>query len=277
MTESHSVPSDPRTHQVIQVRYHPETLRLTLYPASVVVRPGDHVSWQFDLLPPGFVPWIRFHPKRKSPDQLGPFASLAQTASTIWGTVPDPGVEEMSFQYRAAVQARWGAGRIDEPASLFSETATLTVRRPLRLPKQDSEDEVEWPRTIRACVTPYRDSEDVLVIEPSMITIFNGDKVVWEFAEGILSHNLGPLVGRVDFTQFSPSRGSDGTAIYERLGPFTSMDHAPRLVIGSGSAGHPPGAYRYKVSAVRQATNEVVKASTPDPVIDDLGEPPDPP
>ena len=104
MSEQQST-TGPIDH-LIPVIFDPATVSLTLPFDSVAVRPGDRVLWRFEGVPPGWSPWIEFRSGTGS-SFTGPFTSLAQGATEVWGPLADE-LPTGLISYRALLQQGFG-------------------------------------------------------------------------------------------------------------------------------------------------------------------------
>lgn len=243
-------------NHLIEVVADTEHFQLRVVEGRVAAKPGDTLIWVFRGIPEGWLPWIEF------PDQLpyGPFPSLTVSSVAIWGTLPGGDAssreEDAHFPYRAVI--RTGLGRHQKSYGAL-----------LRSPMADLDVQPVAPAQIEVVVTYDAESSE-LGLSPTLIKRNPGDTVKWSFQipEDVLEP--GSWLPRIDFFRFDGSTGAQPANL--SLGPFTSLAHGLTTVVGMGNTPS-PGIYSYTAVVIHQETGSVQLKSTPDPVIDDRGEP----
>jgi hypothetical protein len=224
------------------------TLELTI--PAVGIKPGDRVVWQFFGLPESWNPWIQFQPHT---DFLGPFTSLTQSGTAVWGTVSEERTLDAPLVYRAVIQRGQGTAWETGAASIHSSAGTLAFTP------------AEIGTVQRFTVTRQGDG---LHVSPLGVIITAVDTVEWDFAplDGAIPPDVDAWRPLVAFHHY------DGTGEIQGLylGPFTSLTTASRRVRGMGN-NHVSGTYYFQVAAVRVSDGSVIWISSPDPAIDNRG------
>lgn len=221
---------------------------LTLEPGTAAIH---SLRWVFEgvdgLVEAGWAPSIRFFlgPKEKVPQYSGPFINLTRTTSSVIasGNAGKSG----SFRYRAMLQPPSSSDLPEirsSEARLFNQVMEAT------------------PSVIR--VRRCQQNKQVLLVEPEAVTCTAGQAILWEVIDS--PTDIGKWYPRIAFV--------DGPAgMNSHLGPFTSMDTRNESILASGSSGH-TGQYKYLFQMVSVEDGRVRFESSPDPTIDDEGEPP---
>ena len=243
----------------ITVRYDATDGSLKIEPASkrrlvlAANNPPIHsLVWGFEgvegLVAAGWAPGIRFvlGPGESVPLYSGPFTNLTRTTSSVIGCGNTGQGGKYTYFAILKPPAKSDLSEIHtERAQLFNEV-------------QQQEEAV-----VRVSMPPG-DCGGLLQVEPQAVTYAAGQSIRWEVVDA--PEDLRKWYPRVVFVD-----GPDG--MNSHLGPFSSMDTANRGVLASGSSGR-PGRYNYVFQMVSVADEEVRFESSPDPMVDDEGEPP---
>jgi plastocyanin len=243
-------PAGPIEHLIpVQCNLAESTLELAL--ALVGVKPGDRVIWQFFGLSESWSPWIELQPGASF---LGPFTSLTQSGTAVWGTLSeDQPLDGTSFVYRAVIQKGQGTAWETGAASIHSSAGSLVLTS------------AEAGTTQRFTVTRQ---DNALRVSPLGVIITASDTVEWDFAglDEAVTPDMAAWRPVVAFHHYD----GKGEVSDLDLGPFTSLTTASRLVRGMGN-NHVAGTYYFQVSAIRISDGAVIWISSPDPAIDNRG------
>jgi len=250
MSEQQST-TGPIDH-LIPVIFDPATVSLTLPFDSVAVRPGDRVLWRFEGVPPGWSPWIEFRAGTGS-SFTGPFTSLAQGATEVWGPLADE-LPTGLISYRALLQQGFGGSKGRPMAMVTSAESTLSIHPTER-----------GASLVFTVDLGERDGAPILLVAPDTQVLDTLDVVEWQF-RGIPGEP-GEFRPRVDFVLYD---GAGPEPPNRRLGPFTSLTYDANGVRGMGNVGV-QGQYHFEVMIVRVVTGEAVWISSGDPVVDNRG------
>jgi hypothetical protein len=221
-------------------------------PDLVAAKPGDLVVWSFHHIPDGWSPWIQFSPspgEGSDTNFLGPFKSLSQSATAVWG-ICDATAAGTEFFYRAMIQRGIGLGSDSCYATLNSPQVKLSV-----VPATTG--------TRHSFRVTLPDSSGSLKVEPPGVFIHPGDIVEWDFAGIPDSTAWRP---RINFVRYDGT----GTVTNLMLGPFTSLVSEAARVTGMGNNGI-SGNYSFQVAAVQIDSGKISWISSDDPVIDNRG------
>jgi len=242
-------PAGPVVH-LIPVRFDLASATVTLDYSTAALKPGDRVVWEFLGLPTGWSPWIEFRSGDTDRSFLGPFAALAQSATSLIGTCrEEPDLVGKEFPYRISVQKGIGVGWESGMTVVNSSAGLLQINA------------ADTGSGHRFTVRP---SGDKLSVSPRKVTLGYGDTIEWVF-----EHIEGdPRTWRpmVNFIRYS----GEGKVPNDYLGPFTVLETAAGLVRGMGNC-HVGGVYHFQVSVVKVSTGEILWINSGDPVIDNRG------
>ncbi len=242
----------------VTVRYNPIDGSLKIEPAARQdltlapdTSPIHSVRWSFagaeGLVAAGWMPGIRFvfGPNNTVPQYPGPFMNLTCATSEVIASGNSG--ESGTYRYHAMLQPPIASGlqaiRSSE-ARLFNQ-----VMEPI-------------PAVIRVAFPTG--GRGLLQVEPEVVTCTRGQAILWEVFDA--PRDLDPWFPRLVFQD-----GPEG--MNSRLGPFTSLDTRADGLLASGSAGR-SGQYKYVFQIVNIEDNSVRFKSSPDPTIDDEGDPP---
>lgn len=242
----------------IHVRYDSSNGVLKIQPATqtdLVLAPDTSpiysVRWLFEgiegLVAAGWIPGISFtlDPTNKGSQYTGPFINLTKTKSAVIAS-GNTGASGR-YRYRAALRPPIGSTlpKIQTTeARLFNQVAELT------------------PSVVKVKVPP--DNQGFLQVDPEYVTCTAGQSIFWEILGA--GDEIGEWYPRLYFQD-----GPDG--MNSHLGPFTSLDTRSKTILASGSGGQ-PGQYKYLFQMVSVDGGDVRFQSSPDPIVDDEGEPP---
>lgn len=253
--------------QTLRVEFDPSRPSLKVLPASLTVRPGDVVIWQFFGLTREWYPWIRLLQDSLGATGTGPFETVSQSSDAIWGTVRETdgsSTGPKEYGYRASVRILEGLGAEQMYASVNSSLACFRVDGTAAMKTE------ETPVIVHAGI---EGGQLVVAPDDQQISIYGGQSIRWTFPPEIGGSPSDPVLPRVQFLAYQ-ALGTTAEPIDLRLGPFTTMTYDELSVTATGYAQNTPGAYNYRLLAVRESDGEIVWASSPDPLVDDRGEPP---
>ncbi|HEY0512635.1 MAG TPA: hypothetical protein VGH73_12065 [Thermoanaerobaculia bacterium] len=221
------------------------TLNLTL--PAVGIKPGDRVVWQFFGAPGDWSPWIEFRPDAHF---LGPFISLTQSGSAVWGTCSEQQLLGSGpFMYRALLQKGQGTAWENGAASIHSGAGRLTLNAP------------DTGTTKRFTVTQ---NGDALSVSPLGVIVTASDTVEWSFEN--IKRDAEAWRPQVTFHRYDGS----GEVANLYLGPFTGLTTGADRLRGMGN-NHVAGTYYFQVAIVRISDGSILWISSPDPAIDNRG------
>lgn len=249
--------------QTVRVDFDPKVPSLVVSPTEVDVRAGDVLIWQFFGLKRQWFPWIRFQLESLGESGTGPLEGFSQSSDAIWGTVRQDAAG--TFVYRASARVLEGL--------LKEEVAALVSSSEARFRVHDSSSQSLEP--FQTIVVDIDLQDGWLVVPPNQrnIPIVGGQSIQWRFPARVFGEPTGAVLPRVQFLAYGSSEDvAEGIDL--RLGPFTTMTFGELTVTATGYAQKVPGVYNYRLLAVRQSDGEIVWASSPDPLVDDRGEPP---
>jgi len=245
----------------ITVRYNPTTGSLTIEPArqselilAANTPPIHSLCWSFlgvaGLVAAGWAPAIRFklEPGEVEPRYCGPFTNLTCTTSSVIasGNTGKGG----KYTYRAILQPPVGSALAEirtARACLFNQVPQPTVA------------------VVRVSVPAG--GVGPLQVEPQAVTYTSGQSILWQVDEAAFE-DIGQWYPRLVFEDRPGSVNS-------HFGPFASLDTRDRSILASGSSGGPAGPYGYRFQIVGFEDGKVHVESSPDPTVDDEGDPPD--
>lgn len=242
----------------IRVTYDADGDKLTIDPDYLRLphdAPAIHsVVWDFvgvdRKVAEGWLPHLEFlplHPGGLTP-YSGPFLTLCRTALAIGTRIVSCGLNGVpgEYRYRAVLEA---------PPHLES-----ICSREARI-----ESEIFEPRPKEIQVRRSPDDPNMLEVRPQDVSLIAGQPLEWRIEENlVLADRWYPRL------LFSPSPYQP---YHPYLGPFTSLDVTQKSIVATGS-GHQPGKYKYRFQLISWEDGTVKLESSPDPIIDDEGDPP---
>ncbi len=252
--------------QTLRVEFDPSRPKLTVSPTRFEARPGDTVIWQFFGLGRQWYPWIRFSRGSLGETGTGPLEQIFQSSDAIWGIVGESHGAR-AWEYRASARVLEGldeercGATVSSSAAMF-ETHDGTAGETSR---DLSLIEIEVEAVGKKLVVPASQKD---------LRIHGGQSIQWNFPPDVFADDSDdPLLPRVQFLEYDSGSETPGP-LDLRLGPFTTMAFGERSVTATGYAQNNPGRYHYRLVVARESDGEIVWASSPDPLVDDLGEPP---
>ena len=256
---SEKPPAGPVTH-LIPATFDLATVTITLEHSTTILKPGDRVVWEIAGLPAGWAPWIELRSGEAAGSFLGPFASLTQTSSSVWGACrEDSALAGTRLEYRISVQKGIGVGWKSGMTTVNSSAGTLEIR---------SDDH---GTSHQFTVTQSAEDPRALSVSPDKVTLNPGDTVEWVFED--VRDDLEAWRPIVFFTHSCDLKGEVPN---DSLGPFTGLETAVAQVRGIGNT-RVDGSYHFQVAGVKAGTGEILWISSSDPVIDNRGGVIDPP
>jgi hypothetical protein len=262
MPDSVTSPAAGSVTHLIQVRYDPSALTLTVLRPQVFLNPGDTVVWSFFGIPEGWTPWVEFR-RAGNNSFVGPLEGLTQSAGEIWGvcrTSGWTGTASVPFEYRAMIQRGFAAGWDTEGSLVWSAPASLNV-----LPVTIGTERIFQvtgagsPKAVR--------TGSALDIEPPGQPLDAGDVIVWRFPSELPDGtNVNDWRPRIKFYRYEGT----GTVPNQQLGPFSALTVLPGEIRGTGNNGV-SGVYFFEVALVSVSTGEIGWLSSGDPVVDNRG------
>lgn len=236
----------------IDVTYDVETGLLTVEQEQVTIAApaeGDatpSVLWRFDgideLLRQGYVAGIWF-----AESEYGPFTNLCNWPTEVAGCGND-GVSGTQ-RYEAVLVPPGGEALIQS--------------QPCQLTNQVSVEQADGSPVVS--VTVVDGDSPLLEVHPQSVGRLKGQSLIWRVV-GDVPVWLANSYPRVVF-----SDGPVGSSA--SFGPFEGWDRFEKTLIGAGQGGE-PGVYSYRFQLVSFDDGRVVIQSSPDPTVDDRGEPP---
>ena len=232
---------------------------LTLDPSTVQLEPGDWVQWRFVGMPPGTLPVIKFN---ESEFPFGPFQCLqSKPGNTVKGEIVQGtgnNGKDREYHYTAML-----LDTHDELASGVGSVRNLATTK-------DTSPVCE----VQVVEEPPENNEKnySLHLASETLMLFEGDTAYWEVfdlpADCFISllftsghTNLNPLVGPFGSLAAALPVEGEEKRVMRVVGPhFTPQENAQR--------------YTYQI-AIRDSSGKVLVSK--DPVIDNLGQPPEPP
>lgn len=250
----------------ITVKYNATDGTLTIDPAcqreltlAADTSPIHSLVWKFEgiegLVAAGWAPAIRFElaPEDKIPRYSGPFINLTRTTSSVVAS----GNTGQRGKYTYSAILKPPIGSLQPPTEI--------ALREIRSAHAHLFNKV--PERTLAVVKVTIPKTGLLQVEPENVTCTTGQSILWEVVNA--SEEFGMWYPRLLFI--------DGpTGMNSHLGPFTSLDTRNQGILASGSAGQ-PGKYKYLFQMVSVESGEVRFQSSPDPIVDDEGDPTRPP
>jgi hypothetical protein len=239
----------------IIVTYDATTTRLTVESEKLTLpadtSPIHSLVWFFDGVEPmvaaGWLPGIEFASEdEKTTRYAGPFTNLCCTSSSViaCGNVG----QSDTYRYRAVLKPAAGSGLQE----IRSEPAHL-------------DNQVKEPTAAAIQVRRHPDHENLLQVSPQDVTLVTGQSILWEVDEEL--RDIPDWYPRLVFV--------DGpVGMNSHCGPFASLDTRDQGILGAGSSGQGPTLYNYVFQMVNLEDNTVRFESSPDPTIDDEGDPP---
>lgn len=242
------------SHLVI-VTYTPDqSPELTIETEKLILiseTPAIHsVVWDFvgveGLLESGWCVGIRFQLQdgTETPKYSGPFLNLCTSGRSVIASGNDGGPG--TYAYRAVLQPPPSSSS----STLRSEAAIL-------------ENEVSEVRSAAIEVRPNPGRAGELLVSPEAVTLVPGQTLHWQVNEE--PAQIAEWYPRLIFES-----GPAGMNPY--CGPLASLDTRDRSILGSGNA-DVPGRYSYRFQMVSVEDDSVLFESSPDPTIDDEGDP----
>ncbi len=219
------------------------------------------VVWIFEdidaYLSQGYMPAIKFLGSDDgSKKYYGPFADLCQTRYMVIGA-GNTGDMNTSFEYQAMLVPPEGvsgnviASDLADPPELVNLIST-----------SDSSPVID--------VTVLNDTEYGLELEPEYVNLTAGQSILWRVGWKDSALKPAEWYPQVVFDALEDSESSFEP--FRAFGPFASLSTSGGVVLGSGN-NDVEGRYKYRFQIVDPASDTVKWRSTPDPAIDNEGNP----
>jgi hypothetical protein len=170
----------------------------------------------------------------------GPFIDLGHTPTSIiaCGNNGKPG----RFSYRAI---------LEDPKS-------GSIIRSANQGKITNQVKGEKPAIIKVF---FVSEKEPLRVEPETVTLTSGQSLLWEVVEK--PEDIAEWYPRLLFEEGNPY-----------FGPFGTVTTRDKTILGTGSgSGSEPASYGYRFQMVSVEDGQVLFASSPDPIVDDEGDP----
>ena len=234
--------------QHIRVEYSNGTLMIDESQRDLVLT--DETSslhsavWYFegieDLVAAGYYPSLEFEESESVTATMfsGPFIEMGRTPSSVIACGND-GIQKI-YHYRATLIEQ-NSGRVIRSQDLCSIDNQVSEQRPA------------VARVI------FVAENEPLVVEPDTIRLVTGQSILWEVVEA--PSEIADWYPRLDFSEGNPY-----------FGPFTSLETRDKSLLGAGS-GTDPRLYNYRFQMVSTDNDQVLFESSPDPELDDEGDP----
>lgn len=211
--------------------------------------PVHSLVWNFEgiegLVAAGWSPGIKFvlAPQDELPQYSGPFINLTRTTSSVIASGNTGQVGK--YAYSAILKP--------PPKSISPDIESTRAHLYNEVPE----------RTL-AVVKVTVPAEGLLQVEPEDVAFTFGQSILWEVVNE--RQERGKWYPRLIFVD-----GPSGMNAH--FGPFTSMDTRDGAILASGSAQQGQGKYKYLFQMVSVESGEVQFESSPDPTVDDEGDP----
>jgi hypothetical protein len=233
---------------VITVRH--QDMRLELGgPTIARLQPGQSVVWQFEDIPPGWIPYVLLVEGVEDP--FGPFEAIHQTADKVIATGNDGRVGRFAY---FAVLRNSRRPRMNVLVSLPGEL-------------------IQGAEAVIEVVVDLEVGQ--FLIEPQEVHIEPGQSVFWRFP------NLDPeYLPEICFYRMVES-GAEDTEPGEvgHFGPFETLSRMPGGIMGSGRGAAETGRFAYYVDVtsvdLSQGHQTLESYNSEDPFVDT--DPPPPP
>ncbi len=199
-----------------------------------------------DKIAQGYQPSLQFDSQPKEADKTlysGPFQTLCHTPSSVVACGNNGWRGE--FRYRATLENPSGGSL--EP--ITSNEAVLV-----------NHATVEKPAVVEVRRAP---EGSLLLVEPQTVKVVPGQTIVWEVDEDL--ETTIEWYPRLVFGEGNPN-----------FGPFRGVEKRDRSISATGAGdAEAPQSYSYAFQMVNLENGEIHFESSPDPTVDDEGDPPD--
>ncbi len=213
--------------------------------------PIHSLVWVFKgiegLVAHGWTPAIHFEiDENRQPDLYsGPFINLCRTRSTVIAC-GNNGIDG-EFRYRALLEPPADTGQSIVPSNAGLLKNEVLEARP-------------------AVIEVHHTEGRRLVVQREQVSLCAGQSILWEVIEP--PSQIPVWYPRI---VFDIDRGPSETNPY--FGPFGSIDTRDHSLLATGSTDVATGKYHYRFQMVSVADHTVLLESSPDPTIDDQGDP----
>ncbi|MEE8587195.1 MAG: hypothetical protein V3T83_20330 [Acidobacteriota bacterium] len=237
--------------KIIDVTYDGSAILTVRGPKFTAADANEMFMWNFIGIPPDCYPGVWFEiVKDGNQSPFGPFVTLEQRPSFVIASGKNSQAVGI-YKYTAFITRAVSESEDRAPPSPLAFTDGLSIGiSPEVLVKLDS-------KSLK------------LVVVPKKVHIYTGMTVTWNFDDLLpLPEIWCPWIkfaGPLEKASTQPKN------LY--FGPFTCLSFSRSKVIGSGNQGV-KGTYNYLAQQVAGVGGKILRLSSPDPGVDDEGDPP---